>query len=74
MGGRSKGDFTQTRNIDGSSSTQSYYDKIAKSVFNKFNFGIGIGAGYYFTQNLAVTARFTVGITDIYISIAIQIQ
>ncbi|HCA09508.1 porin family protein [Chryseobacterium sp.] len=66
LGGRSKGDFTQTSNIDGSSSTQSYSDKISMSLFNKFNFGIGIGTGYYFTQNLAVTARFTAGLTNVY--------
>ncbi|KFF17414.1 porin family protein [Chryseobacterium sp. JM1] len=66
LGGKSKGDFTQTSNIDGSSSTQSYSDKIAMSMFNKFNFGIGIGTGYYFTQNLAVTARFTAGLTNVY--------
>jgi len=66
LGGRSKGEFTQTSNIDGSSSTQSYSDKISMSLFNKFNFGIGIGTGYYFTQNLAVTARFTAGLTNVY--------
>ena len=66
LGGRSKGDLTQTSNQDGASSTQSYSDKIVMDLFNKFNFGIGIGAGYYFTQNLAVTARFTAGVTDIY--------
>jgi hypothetical protein len=66
LGGRSKYELTQTSNLDGSSSTQSYSDKIAMRMFNKFNFGIGLGAGYYFTQNLAVTARFTAGITDVY--------
>ena len=35
-------------------------------LYNKFNFGIGIGAGYYFTQNFGVTARFTAGITGIF--------
>lgn len=66
LGGRSKNELTQTSNLDGTSSTQSYSGKIAMYMFNKFNFGIGLGAGYYFTQNLAVTARFTAGITDVY--------
>ncbi|MDH6253734.1 outer membrane immunogenic protein [Chryseobacterium sp. H1D6B] len=37
-----------------------------KSDFNTFNFGIGLGAGYYFTQNLGLTVRYTAGLTDIY--------
>lgn len=64
LGGRSKGEWTDTR--DNIKTTTSYSDKLSNGLFNKFNFGIGIGAGYYFTQNLAVTARFTAGITDIY--------
>ncbi|SHF94227.1 porin family protein [Chryseobacterium sp. OV279] len=64
LGGRSKGEWTDT--TDNIKTTTSYSDKLSNGLFNKFNFGIGIGAGYYFTQNLAVTARFTAGITDIY--------
>ncbi|MDR6525215.1 opacity protein-like surface antigen [Chryseobacterium rhizosphaerae] len=37
-----------------------------KDDFQTFNFGIGIGAGYYFTPNLGLTARYTAGLTDIY--------
>jgi opacity protein-like surface antigen len=37
-----------------------------KDDFNTFNLGIGIGAGYYFTQNLGLTVRYTAGVTDIY--------
>ncbi|KMQ68332.1 opacity protein [Chryseobacterium sp. FH2] len=37
-----------------------------KDDFQTFNFGIGIGAGYYFTDNLGLTARYTAGLTDIY--------
>ncbi|MET3535257.1 porin family protein [Chryseobacterium limigenitum] len=37
-----------------------------KDDFQTFNFGIGIGAGYYFTDNLGVTARYTAGVTDIF--------
>jgi opacity protein-like surface antigen len=32
---------------------------------NKFNLGIGIGAGYYFTPSLGLTARYVAGVTDI---------
>ena len=37
-----------------------------KDDFKTFNFGIGIGAGYYFIPNLGITARYTAGLTDIY--------
>jgi opacity protein-like surface antigen len=30
-----------------------------------FDFGIGLGAGYYFTPNIGVNARFTAGISDV---------
>ncbi|NIF05254.1 PorT family protein [Chryseobacterium sp. Tr-659] len=36
-----------------------------KDNFNTFNFGIGLGAGYYFTPNLGLTARYVAGLTDI---------
>ncbi|MFS4473023.1 porin family protein [Chryseobacterium sp. T20] len=37
----------------------------AKDVFKSFDFGIGLGAGYYFTQNIGVTARYVAGLTDV---------
>ena len=37
-----------------------------KDNFNSFDFGLGIGAGYYFIPNLGVTLRYTAGLTDIY--------
>ncbi|MCW3162334.1 porin family protein [Chryseobacterium oryctis] len=33
--------------------------------FKGFDFGIGLGAGYYFTKNIGVTARYVAGITDV---------
>lgn len=36
-----------------------------KDSLNKFNFGIGLGAGYYFTDNFGITARYVAGLTDI---------
>ena len=33
--------------------------------FNKFNFGVGLGAGYYFIPNVGLTARYVAGFTDI---------
>ncbi|WP_027379365.1 porin family protein [Chryseobacterium daeguense] len=29
-----------------------------------FDFGIGLGAGYYFNKNIGVTARYVAGVTD----------
>ncbi|NIF05256.1 PorT family protein [Chryseobacterium sp. Tr-659] len=37
----------------------------AKDVTKSFDFGLGIGAGYYFTQNIGVTARYVAGLSDI---------
>lgn len=37
-----------------------------KDELNTFNFGVGIGAGYYFTDNIGVTARYVAGATDIF--------
>lgn len=36
-----------------------------KDQINGFNFGIGLGAGYYFTPNIGLTARYVAGITDV---------
>lgn len=36
-----------------------------KDGLNKFNFGLGLGAGYYFTDNIGITARYIAGLTDI---------
>lgn len=33
--------------------------------FNTFNFGMGLGAGYRFTPNLSINARYTAGFTNI---------
>ncbi len=36
-----------------------------KDDLNGFNFGLGLGAGYYFTPQIGVTARYVAGLTDI---------
>ena len=36
-----------------------------KDDLNSFNAGIGLGAGYYFTPNIGLTARYVAGLTDI---------
>lgn len=36
-----------------------------KDNYNTFDFGLGLGAGYYFTQNIGITARYVAGFTDI---------
>ena len=35
-----------------------------KENLNGFNFGVGLGAGYYFTPNVGLTARYVAGFTD----------
>ncbi|WP_419870877.1 porin family protein [Chryseobacterium sp. CT-SW4] len=44
----------------------SQVSSLDKSDFQTFNFGIGIGAGYYFIPNLGLTVRYTAGVTDVY--------
>lgn len=36
-----------------------------KDDLNGFNFGLGLGAGYYFTPNVGLTARYVAGLTDV---------
>ncbi|UWX61910.1 PorT family protein [Chryseobacterium oranimense] len=36
-----------------------------KDNFSTFNLGLGLGAGYYFTPNFGITARYVAGLTDI---------
>lgn len=36
-----------------------------KDDLNGFNVGLGLGAGYYFTPNVGITARYVAGLTDI---------
>lgn len=69
LGGRTKGDLT-TIETTGNSITVNHTDHISQnistSLFNRFNLGLGIGAGYYFTKSFGVTARFTAGLTEVY--------
>ena len=36
-----------------------------KEVFETFDIGLGLGAGYYFTPNIGLTARYVAGLTDV---------
>lgn len=68
LGGKINGDGRSEVIFEGTTTTgtESFSENITMKLYNKFNFGIGIGAGYYFTQNFGVTARFTAGITEIF--------
>lgn len=37
----------------------------AKDIIKGFDFGIGLGAGYFFTKNIGVNARYIAGVTNI---------
>lgn len=67
LGGKVKGDDITTMTTGNSTtiSKESYSEDLPMDIYRRFNFGIGIGAGYYFTQNFGVTARFTAGISNI---------
>lgn len=36
-----------------------------KEGFKTFDFGLGLGAGYYFTPNIGVNVRYVAGLTDV---------
>ncbi|MDR4954174.1 porin family protein [Chryseobacterium sp. ES2] len=36
-----------------------------KDNLKTFDFGLGLGAGYYFTQNIGVNLRYTAGLSDV---------
>jgi len=59
---KEKGDTTTTITNGSNTSTTnvSYTDDI-----NTFNIGIGLGTGYYFTDNIGVTVRYVAGLTDV---------
>ncbi len=38
---------------------------INNDTVNSFDFGVGIGAGYWFTPNVGINARYVAGFTDI---------
>ena len=67
LSGKNKGTATTTVTSGGNTDTvsRSYTDKIEKKNVNTFNLGLGIGAGYYFTPNIGVTARYVAGLTSI---------
>ncbi|NIF05255.1 PorT family protein [Chryseobacterium sp. Tr-659] len=41
------------------------YSTNTKDQFKTFDFGVGIGAGYYLTENIGITARYVAGLTDV---------
>lgn len=55
-----KNKFTNESTNDTLDESANYKDDL-----NGFNFGVGIGAGYYFTPNVGLTARYVAGVTDI---------
>lgn len=67
IGGKSKGDMSVEQRSGSQSSTyrESFSNKLVMDFYNRFNFGLGVGAGYYFTPKFGVTARFTAGITNV---------
>ncbi|MBW8362308.1 MAG: PorT family protein [Kaistella sp.] len=62
MAAKEKGDATAT---SGTTVVSTTFDRDNKDTFNSFNAGIGIGAGYYFTPNIGLTARYTAGLTKL---------
>jgi Outer membrane protein beta-barrel domain len=41
-------------------------EKDAKEYYNTIDFGVGLGAGYFFTENLFAEARYNIGLSNNY--------
>lgn len=66
VSGKNKGETTVTTVTGVNTTTNSASGSTdIKDNLNTFNFGIGLGAGYYFTPNVGLTARYVAGLTDI---------
>ncbi|SIT23062.1 Outer membrane protein beta-barrel domain-containing protein [Chryseobacterium ureilyticum] len=67
IGGKLKGDMSVEERSGSQINTyrDSFSNKLVMDFYNRFNFGLGVGAGYYFTPKFGVTARFTAGITNV---------
>ncbi|MET3535255.1 porin family protein [Chryseobacterium limigenitum] len=67
---KNKGDETITITSGANTNVaSSSYNTVLNNNGNKinsFNLGIGIGAGYYFTPNIGISARYVAGVTNIY--------
>ena len=48
------------------STTNSDTKDLNKDAFNTFDFGLGLGAGYWITPKLGINARYVAGFSDIY--------
>ena len=59
-----KGKRIETYTTSGISSTYEFDNNGTLRNLNAFNFGIGIGAGYWITETLGANARFVAGFTD----------
>ncbi|MCJ8496771.1 PorT family protein [Chryseobacterium salipaludis] len=53
------------KSTENGNTTGTVTSDISTDNFNTFNFGVGLGAGYYFTPNVGLTARYTAGLSDI---------
>lgn len=63
---KQKGDNTITTTNGGTTTTSSTSGtNDIKDNINSFNFGVGIGAGYWITDNIGINARYVAGVTDI---------
>jgi opacity protein-like surface antigen len=67
LDGKTKGE-KKTTTITGSNTAiqnESYSESINKDDVKKFNIGLGLGLGYYFTPNLGINARYVNSLTHI---------
>jgi opacity protein-like surface antigen len=67
LNGKNKGETSVATTTAGNTSTQvsSVSESINKDEIKKFNVGLGLGLGYYFTPNLGINARYVNSLTHI---------
>ena len=67
LNGKSEGEKTVTTVVNGVTVTnsESFSENIQNDDINKFNVGLGLGLGYYFSDHLGINARYVNSLTDI---------
>ncbi|MFL9832781.1 porin family protein [Chryseobacterium terrae] len=65
LNGKVKDETIVKTTMDGNTTTtnESYSTDIDKDYVKKFNIGLGLGLGYYFTPNLGINARYVNSLT-----------
>ncbi|SDR11457.1 outer membrane insertion C-terminal signal [Chryseobacterium soldanellicola] len=67
LNGKTKGESKTTTTVGNNTTikNESFSESIDKNDVKKFNIGLGLGLGYYFTPNLGINARYVNSLTHV---------